>query len=417
MPPRGPGSTISCMMSVTTSGSVARCRRLLAGMTTLVFVASACHPSIAIAQVLPLPPRPAQAISGSQLLPLITNLSVQDREAVLWQEISSGNVPDFLRQLVPVTTSSAIGSQVHTATYWVTPDYLAVGSDSDFFRMPMTPQLGQQLADLLVCSMPTRKMVDAIYQQAAVKLAPYFYSPAIYDILSPTLFHQHHLQIEIQRSGNALGLLVGGIKKDVVVSPLIAAWPGRVVIYGWHQLNGLPVQPLSKVHFDGYADYSHGIRLVQRTMLVDGVPADLHGVLADPSLAPLVSDEGPFTSSSYPAPPAAGELPLHRRLPRHRPFSAVLDPPLHAAPDRGSPATLTPAETVSRSRCTIRRGGPTRSAWARWPPPTASSRPTSAASIVPPSLATATRGSASSSATMPRARSTGHSAPRERATD
>ena len=50
----------------------------------------------------------------------------------------------------------------------MTPDYLAVGSDDDFFRMPMTPVLGQQLADLTGCSLPTRKMVAAIYAQAAV---------------------------------------------------------------------------------------------------------------------------------------------------------------------------------------------------------------------------------------------------------
>jgi hypothetical protein len=113
--------------------------------------------------------------------------------------------------------------------------------------------------------------------------------------------------------------MVGGIKKDVVVSPLIAAWPGRVVIYGWHQLNGIPIQPLSKVHGDFYADYSHGIRLVQRAMLVDGNPADLPAVLADPALAPLVSDEGAFTSSSYPVPPPPETFPLIDAFPASGP--------------------------------------------------------------------------------------------------
>ena len=42
------------------------------------------------------------------------------------------------------------------------PDYLAVGSDDDFVRMPMTPQTAQQIADLFGCILPTRKMVDAI---------------------------------------------------------------------------------------------------------------------------------------------------------------------------------------------------------------------------------------------------------------
>ena len=262
------------------------------------------------AQVLPLPPRPSQAKAGSQLLPILVGHSVQDREDLLWQEISSGNVPDFLRALVPVTTSATVGSTSHTATFWVTPDYVAVGSDTDFFRMPMTPRLAQQLANLTGCSLPTRKMVNAIYSQATVQLAPSFFNPSVYTITSPTIFYQHQLQIETQRAGLPLGLLLGGIKKDVVISPLIAAWPGRVVIYGWHQLNGVPIQPLSKVHTETYTDYSHGIRLVQRTMTIDGVPADVPTVLADPLLAPVLSDEGAFTSSSYPVPAPPPSFPM-----------------------------------------------------------------------------------------------------------
>jgi len=43
-----------------------------------------------------------------------------------------------------------------------------------------------------------------------------------------------------------LGELVGGDKKDVVISNIIYGYPapGRVVIYGWHYLSGTPIQPL-----------------------------------------------------------------------------------------------------------------------------------------------------------------------------
>ncbi|HEX5050776.1 MAG TPA: hypothetical protein VFZ65_03290 [Planctomycetota bacterium] len=248
-----------------------------------------------------LPPRAATALTGSQLLPHLQGLSLTDREIVLWHEFAAGNVPSFLRTLVPVATQAVIQGQLRTATFWCTPDYVGVGTDADWFRMPMTPTLGQQLADRLECTLPTRRMVDACWAQAALQLAPFPYSPSVYDILSVDLFYQHHLHIETQRAGQPQNLLTAGIKKDVVASALIASWPGRVCIYGWHYQNGTPIQPLSKVHTFAHVDYSHGLRLVARRMEVDGVRTTVDAVLADPVLHPLLSDEGPFTSWRYPA--------------------------------------------------------------------------------------------------------------------
>lgn len=261
-------------------------------------------------QELALPPRPATALTGSQVLPYIQNLSRSDRENVVWHEVMAGNVPPFLRSFVPVTVSATIGGVLRTAVFEVAPDYLGIGADGDWFRMPMSPILAQQICDRLDATMPTRKMVDAIWAQAPVHLAPYPYSPTVYNILSCALFHQHHLQIETQRGGQPLGLIVGGIKKDVVVSALIASWPTRVVIYGWHYQNGVPIQPLSKVHENTYADYSHGIRLVKNRVLVDGQPTTVAAVLADPVLHPLLSDEGAFASSRYVVPPPPETFPF-----------------------------------------------------------------------------------------------------------
>lgn len=247
-----------------------------------------------------LPPRSPAAATGSQLLPQIRDLSVADREIRLWHELAAGNVPSFLRRLVPVPVQASVGGTLRQGVFWCTPDYLGVGADADWFRLPMTPILAQRLADRLECALPTRRMVDAIWARAPVRLQPFPYSPATYNILSVDLFHQHHLQIEQQRGTRPQDLLVAGIKKDVVASALIATNPGRVVIYGWHQPSGVPIQPLSRVHTDGYADYSHGVRLVAREMEVDGVRTTVEAVLADPQLHVLLSDEGPFGSWRYP---------------------------------------------------------------------------------------------------------------------
>ncbi len=235
---------------------------------------------------------------------------MQDREEFLWDELTAGNVPNFARDFVEIslTRNDALG-QPRSVTYWVAPDYVAIGADIDFFRMPMTPALGQHLCELVDCTMPTRRMVDDIWAHAPVQLAPFPFNPQQHDILSPALFYQHHQQIELQRAGQPLGQIVAGIKKDVVITGLLATNPNRVAIYGWHYQNGTPIQPLSTVHVDYYADYSHGVRLVRNEVLVDGTPTTVAAVLADPVLHPLLSDEGAFTSSGYTVPNAPESFP------------------------------------------------------------------------------------------------------------
>ena len=61
-----------------------------------------------------------------------------------------------------------------------------------------------------------------------------------------------------------------------------------------NRLNGAPIQPLSTVHGACYADYSHGIRLVSETVVVDGKTRSVYDVLLDPVLSKVLSDEGPI---------------------------------------------------------------------------------------------------------------------------
>lgn len=66
--------------------------------------------------------------------------------------------------------------------------------------------------------------------------------------------------------------------------------PKPVVIYGWHYPSGSPIQPLYNGHGETYADYSHGIRLVQNALMLDGRPDSVTNLLANPALAPLLLD-------------------------------------------------------------------------------------------------------------------------------
>jgi peptidoglycan hydrolase-like protein with peptidoglycan-binding domain len=249
-----------------------------------------------------IPPRRADAPTGSEFLRRTAGLGRAEREEAIFREIAAGNVPDFERRLADVTTSfTGPDGRVHTATYRVLPDYLAIGSDDDFVRIPMSPTTAQRLADLFGASLPTKKMVDDIYRAAPVKLAPIPLPPGP-QMMSNGYYLTHNERVEAARAaaGGALGELTAGTKKDVVISNRLAVHPGHVAIYGWHKLDGRPIQPLSTVHEAGYADYSHGIRLVAGTVRVDGrdVPIDL--LLRDPTLSRLLSDEGPIAHPRYP---------------------------------------------------------------------------------------------------------------------
>ncbi len=249
----------------------------------------------------PIPPRPANAITGSQFVTQVWSLPKATREQMILSEMSSGNIPEFLRNFVPVTVTATINTVQHTGTYDVMPDYLAIGSDADFVRMPMGPLTAQPIADAFGCLLPTRKMVNQIYTAASVKLAPHPYSPNDYNIESVDVFNQSNSYIEGQRlaAGAPLGALIGGTKKDVVITPLLATNPNKVAIYGWHQLNGQPIQPLYLGHDINYMDYSHGIRFIKRSMIVDGANMLVADVLNNANLAALLSDEGTVANPRY----------------------------------------------------------------------------------------------------------------------
>ena len=246
-----------------------------------------------------LPARSADAPTGSAFVGQVKNLGQSAREARIAQSILAGNVPPFLRNLKAVDVSATINGVFHQGTFYVTPDYLAVGTNADFFRTPMGPLTAQSIVDQMGCLLPTRKMVDAIWAASTVKLNPQPINPSTANIMSLHAFWEHHNMVESQRRGNPLGPMVAGIKKDVVITPRLITNPGRVAIYGWHYTTGSPIQPLYLGHIISYADYSHGIRPVQAWMHLDGVEVWVSDVLADPDLHVLLSDEGPLTRPRY----------------------------------------------------------------------------------------------------------------------
>jgi hypothetical protein len=248
-----------------------------------------------------IPARPASALSGTQLVAKLSPASLAQREEIILNAAKSGNIPNFIRNMQPVHLKGRRrNGAVIQATIWVSPDYFALGSDGDFIRVPMTPMTAQRIADAFGFVVPTRKMVDEIYRGSAVKLPPSPMKPGN-QMSSLAYCQQHNSTIDRQLgSKKASSRLIAGHKKDIVNTNILARRPLQVAIYGWHRGIGSPIQPLSLVHINSYADYSHGLRMVRDVMVVDGKKLLVRKVLQDPELSSLLSDEGPVHNYRLP---------------------------------------------------------------------------------------------------------------------
>ncbi len=245
-----------------------------------------------------IPPRPADAPGGAEFMRPLAGLDRDARERAVLRELMSGNIPDFLRHLAPVTVTETDGEgRKHTAVYQVMPDYLAIGSDRDFVRVPMNPHTAQAFCNAFGFVLPTPKMVDDIWRQAVSKIIP---QPLTQSREDPLTFLAHNRMIEEQIAGQYLGELRAGDKKDVVITNRLSEKLDRLAIYGWHFPSGEPIQPVTTVHADWYVDYSHGIRPVARMIKVDDTEMPYEQVLSDQRLHILLSNEGVMPVSSYP---------------------------------------------------------------------------------------------------------------------
>jgi hypothetical protein len=246
-----------------------------------------------------IPARREQALTGAQFADSVWRIDRHEREKRILDQLLEGNLPGFLRRLIPVKLRHRTpDGKALSATIFVLPDYLAIGSDADFLRIPMNLHTAVAVVDRFGFMLPTRKIVDAIYGHAGCRYIPQPL-PAGPQMTSTEYYQRHNTIIDDQSTARGFsdGKLASGHKKDVVLTNRLIARPGQIAIYGWHKAIGDPIQPLSTVHGAFYADYSHGIRMVSRMVKMDGKLRPFSEILLDPTLAPILSDEGPIRLS------------------------------------------------------------------------------------------------------------------------
>lgn len=259
-----------------------------------------------------IPPRPEGAMTGEQIRQRLVEIMGDTQsctaqelerrraqvEEFVFQQFSSGNVPDFMRpeNYRAVTSEVRVGDHTVTATIRVCPDYLAIGGNGDFVRVPLDAITAQRIADRFSLALPTQRLVDIIDANAtqAGGMLPFVAAPQIAKRIRDP--HNGNKPVEskwnYQQYGNYEGrwMLSGefiamqnqmiqenpeamrnapirsGQKKDVIYDPLAFKESKEggppVVIYR------KGVQGLSNWHNEGYFDYSHGIRFIDPSIQI-----------------------------------------------------------------------------------------------------------------------------------------------------
>jgi hypothetical protein len=259
-------------------------------------------PEATIAQVIKprsfvsIPDRKPGMLGGKAFIASLGNINPDQRDEAIADEIIRGNIPDFMRNPFLVRTTALVDGKQVGASFLVAPDYLCIGSDDDFITVPMCFRNAHRICAAFDCQLPTRKLVNAIWSDPqSCHISPHPMTPGPQMQSTDYLLKEHDsIESEKKLKGLERGKFFAGHKKDVVISAGYASHPGMEAIYGWHQPNGQPIQPLSFAHNQNYSDYSHGARLISNDVVVDGKRIHFSDLLADQSICELASDEGPF---------------------------------------------------------------------------------------------------------------------------
>lgn len=246
--------------------------------------------------------KPTATLAGSDFMRRADTTAFWTLEDIIVETVTAGQVPDALRHFrkitftTPVVDSVEILRKKHKVEMWVLPDYVTIGTNDDFVRMPMGPLAAQRIADALDCTLPTPFLVDRIAEASEGHVDIFPFRPLGNRNSQPIVFQDSNNAINAQFKayGYEFGQFISGLKKDIVLTYKIMTlteYERNVAIYGWHHPDGRAQQPLFVRHGNFYVDYSHGVRLIYNKVKIDGVEYNIREILQSPELYRLLSDE------------------------------------------------------------------------------------------------------------------------------
>lgn len=218
-----------------------------------------------------------------------------ERESVVRTLLCNEQVfPEFNATWVPVQCGPDV-------FFYVTPDYLCVGSNSSFLHVRVNPITAEDILSRWDAVLPTRQMTKLIYEQSQ-KMAAQPMTPADGFKYDDTMMntsrwpiHDAWIAKSFKAKGYKLGKLTAGSLKETVTGIGCVEQKAQTVgICGFMDANGREIQTPNvrpdgkqsdgqwKAHEYTYCDYSHGVRGVYKLMWLRNQWVSVADVCAGP---------------------------------------------------------------------------------------------------------------------------------------
>jgi hypothetical protein len=205
----------------------------------------------------------------------------KQREELIVAAVAGGAID------APEWTTIVSNYQGRRAEIQVTTDALTILG----VRFDVTAEGAQRIADQLQAILPTPRILQLIWEQADVRLAPCTL-PSDAEMASTARMIVHSKCVD-ERIAGRKGLIVN-VGKHWVLTNRIATKRNLAANYGWFMKGRRPIQTVGTRHDTAHTDYSQVLRLVRPVIRVDGREVDIRNVGRSPDLWGLVSDEGPL---------------------------------------------------------------------------------------------------------------------------
>lgn len=274
-----------------------------------------------------LPERAKDALSGTELKSRYEKCKTEKEKAdLIMEQVAKGNFPDNFRMFEPVN----VNKNGRTAQFNVARRSVVFGTKEDSIEIPVDGPTAKAIADSLNCSLPSAWLVDEIEAEGKQngQYARFFHQgdfaqeirdskgkpldpKVLHDDLarSPSFIWKRYEKVSewAKAHGVDFDKLTYGYFKDITLPEPWLTDGGRLEIKGGFYEKGETGKPGERVqklsegtHAQGYYDYSHGQRLVDGIVLIDGKPMLMADFMKDGELAKAFGFTARDIDTAYP---------------------------------------------------------------------------------------------------------------------